>query len=527
MSKRLLTYVPKAKRNLSRKATPSEPEASSAQLTPSSPARPQFDARRRDRRLDAPTAIGDHRAPMLRSPSLVGLLFLLFTGFALSTGCSDGAAGGYGGASGGQSGKGGAAAKGGASGAAGSSSATGGANGGAPGTGGANGGASSWAVQTAARPGLVARTVARRAPAVRRRRHAGEWRCDWRAPRGQAAAGPGWELGPRGPGRRRRGWRRQCRRRWCGRQRQCRRWGGRRRQYRWQRGRRRWCGWRRGSRRRGKLVRTLQRAANRLLRVDRHLRPGRLPVRLHRGGPVRRREPLHDRRHLQRGRVHGGRRWSARRRTPPACTDATHLQTYDNPGVCNGGRCVCTPETVACGSGGCVSGACQTDPCANVTCSTPPSVCYDAAGTCSQGSCNYPTNQAACDDGNACTDSDTCTGGVCSGTPRLCNTPPADSCADASTAAVYDHVGTCAGGACSYAVHYVSCPTGCNAGACNSSGWTTMTSNTTQQLTSVWGTTATSVWAGRSRWDRRLLQRHPVASPTDADGPAERHAACQ
>jgi hypothetical protein len=179
----------------------------------------------------------------------------------------------------------------------------------------------------------------------------------------------------------------------------------------------------------------------------------------------------------------------------PACTDATHLRTYDNPGVCNGGRCVYTPETVTCGSGGCASGACQTDPCANVSCSSPPSVCYDAAGTCSQGSCNYPTNHATCDDGNACTDNDTCSGGVCSGTPKLCNTPPADSCADASTATVHDHVGTCSGGACSYAIHYVSCSAGCNGGACNPSGWTTMTSNTNQTLHAIWGTSASSVWA--------------------------------
>jgi hypothetical protein len=180
---------------------------------------------------------------------------------------------------------------------------------------------------------------------------------------------------------------------------------------------------------------------------------------------------------------------------PPICTDATHLKTYDNPGVCNGGRCVYTPETLACGSGGCSGGACQTDPCANVTCATPPSVCYDAAGTCSQGSCNYPTNHAACDDGNACTDGDACNGGVCSGTPKLCSTPPADGCADASTATVHDHIGSCAGGACSYAIHYVSCSAGCTAGACNPSGWTTMTSNTTQLLYGVWGTSATSVWA--------------------------------
>jgi len=179
----------------------------------------------------------------------------------------------------------------------------------------------------------------------------------------------------------------------------------------------------------------------------------------------------------------------------PACTDGTHLQTYDNPGVCNGGRCVYMQQTITCGSGGCANGACQTDPCASVTCNTPPSVCYDAGGTCSQGSCSYPPNHASCNDGDACTDADTCSGGVCSGVPKLCNTPDADTCRDANTATVHDRIGRCSAGACSYAVHYVSCPAGCTSGACNPSGWTTMTSNSNQSLYSVWGTSASSVWA--------------------------------
>ncbi len=202
----------------------------------------------------------------------------------------------------------------------------------------------------------------------------------------------------------------------------------------------------------------------------------------------------------------------------PACVDATHLQTYDNPGVCNGGRCVYTQETITCGAGGCAGNACQTDPCANVTCSAPPSVCYDAAGTCSQGSCSYPANHAACDDGNACTDGDTCSGGVCSGVPKLCNTPGPGSCKDANTAAVYDHIGTCAAGACSYAVHYVSCPAGCAAGACNPSGWTSMTSNSNQSLWGVWGTSASSVWAvgsGGSALYYNGIQWQARPTPTD------------
>ena len=177
------------------------------------------------------------------------------------------------------------------------------------------------------------------------------------------------------------------------------------------------------------------------------------------------------------------------------CLDATRLQTYDNPGVCNGGRCVYTQQTITCGAGGCASNACQTDPCASVTCNTPPSVCYNAGGTCSQGSCSYPPNTASCDDGDACTDGDKCSGGVCSGAPKLCNTPDPDTCRDASTAVVHDRIGRCSAGTCSYAVHYVSCPAGCAAGACNPSGWTAMTSNSNQSLNSVWGTSASAVWA--------------------------------
>jgi hypothetical protein len=87
---------------------------------------------------------------MLRSSSLVGGLFVLLVGLALSPGCSESAAGGYGGGSGGKAGGAGAAGEGGGSsgaagrgGAPGTGGAVGGASGtgGAPGTGGANGGA--------------------------------------------------------------------------------------------------------------------------------------------------------------------------------------------------------------------------------------------------------------------------------------------------------------------------------------------------------------------------------------------------
>ena len=239
---------------------------------------------------------------------------------------------------------------------------------------------------------------------------------------------------------------------------------------------------------------------------------------------MRRRELLHDRRHLHRGRVHGD-------ADGLHVTEPSGLHRCDPPSNLRQSRRLQRRSLrLHAGDGrlrvGRVCGrACQTDPCANVTCTTPPSVCYDAAGTCSQGSCNYPTNHAACNDGNDCTDSDTCNGGVCSGTPKLCNTPPADSCADASTATVHDHVGTCAGGACSYAPHYVSCSAGCIERRLQSVRLDDDDQQHHPDPDSVWGTSATSVWAGGlggtavyyngTQWQVRptptgLQQRHPA-----------------
>jgi hypothetical protein len=184
--------------------------------------------------------------------------------------------------------------------------------------------------------------------------------------------------------------------------------------------------------------------------------------------------------------------------TPPAqvCTSTTTLRTYDTTGSCNGGLCVYAQHDVTCGSGGCVNNACQTDPCSGVTCNTPPSVCYTSPGTCSGGSCSYAFHSGAtCDDGNACTTSDSCTSGVCVGVPMACNTPPSPTCADASTLELYSPSGTCSAGQGSYLPSFVSCTTGCASGQCKPSGWTAMASSTSQSLYSVWGSSASDVWA--------------------------------
>jgi len=76
-----------------------------------------------------------------------------------------------------------------------------------------------------------------------------------------------------------------------------------------------------------------------------------------------------------------------------------------------------------------------------------------------------------------------------------CDTPPASMCANSSTLEVYAATGTCSGGTCSYTPSFVPCSAGCAGAACKSAGWTSLTSNTNQNLYSVWGSSATAVWA--------------------------------
>jgi len=90
-----------------------------------------------------------------------------------------------------------------------------------------------------------------------------------------------------------------------------------------------------------------------------------------------------------------------------------------------------------------------------------PTACPDDEPGCSNGSCGSgsgspappvacATNGAACDDGNACTQDDTCSNLVCTGQP-LCTTAPAN--ADP----------TCSNGTCGFACHhgYVNTGTSC------------------------------------------------------------------
>jgi hypothetical protein len=185
--------------------------------------------------------------------------------------------------------------------------------------------------------------------------------------------------------------------------------------------------------------------------------------------------------------------------TPPnaVCASSTNLISYDASGACQAGLCVYMQHNTACGTGGCRNDACTMDVCGSINCNTPPSACYAAMGSCSNGSCTYAfADGVTCDDGDACTTQDSCASGLCQGIPKQCLAPPANTCADAMTLRSYASVGSCNAGACSYAPTLIPCSNGCANGLCTGSGWTKQTSGTTNDLSTVWGSSPTAVWAG-------------------------------
>src|SRR5207248_1529039 len=101
--------------------------------------------------------------------------------------------------------------------------------------------------------------------------------------------------------------------------------------------------------------------------------------------------------------------------------------------------CVHTPNTASCDDGDACT---QTDTCQSGVCTGgDPVVCSASdqchvAGTCdpASGTCSNPpkANGTACNDGDACTQTDTCQSGVCTGSnPVVC--PASDQCHDAGT----------------------------------------------------------------------------------------------
>jgi cysteine-rich repeat protein len=107
--------------------------------------------------------------------------------------------------------------------------------------------------------------------------------------------------------------------------------------------------------------------------------------------------------------------------------------------VCDGaGACTHPNNTVPCNDGQFCT---VNDACAGGACTGTPRDCSGAGNQCNLGVCNEATDQCEaqplanntpCTDGNACTQTDTCQGGSCTGTnPVVCN--PLDQCHDAGT----------------------------------------------------------------------------------------------
>ncbi|MDQ3262244.1 MAG: hypothetical protein M3Y59_01085 [Myxococcota bacterium] len=136
--------------------------------------------------------------------------------------------------------------------------------------------------------------------------------------------------------------------------------------------------------------------------------------------------------------------------TPRVCTTPVGV-CRESTGTCLGGGCLyaLVPPGTGCDDGN----ACTTTDSCNdsgacggtqITCNSPPGQCHQAAGTCLGGNCSYAFKNpgTTCDDGNACTNSDVCNGaGICGGTAVSCTSP--NQCQQGP--------GTCSGGSCSYA----------------------------------------------------------------------------
>jgi hypothetical protein len=123
----------------------------------------------------------------------------------------------------------------------------------------------------------------------------------------------------------------------------------------------------------------------------------------------------------------------------------------------------CDDATGLCSGDPCATVVCDTPPSAD---------CYPAVGTCSEGTCDYPplASGTTCDDGEPCTVSDECDGaGACAGIAMTCAEPPPPECIDAGTSRAYEAAGTCTAGTCSYTATDTDCPAGCDSmwGLCN------------------------------------------------------------
>ncbi len=114
----------------------------------------------------------------------------------------------------------------------------------------------------------------------------------------------------------------------------------------------------------------------------------------------------------------------------PACVDDADC---DDGSDCTTDTCdtdtgLCSnPEDVCGEDEQCVDGVCEADPCADKVCDDD-NECTDDACDPTTGDCEFTNNDAACDDGDACTENDACAGGACTGSAKEC--PEGEACVE-------------------------------------------------------------------------------------------------
>jgi Cys-rich repeat protein len=151
------------------------------------------------------------------------------------------------------------------------------------------------------------------------------------------------------------------------------------------------------------------------------------------------------------------------------CADPSNLAVYEVPGSCSDGTCTygthqefckygCTNDI--CNGDPCVGQSCATPPTA--FCSGPENLTvYDVPGTCKNGACTFTNHEEYCAFG--------CESGGCKGDPCAgvsCGSPPAAYCAGPDTLRTFASSGTCTAGSCTYPTTDVPCSHGCQNGKC-------------------------------------------------------------
>jgi N-acetylneuraminic acid mutarotase len=132
----------------------------------------------------------------------------------------------------------------------------------------------------------------------------------------------------------------------------------------------------------------------------------------------------------------------------------------DHDGCLEWGPVVACASGTTCSGGRC-SASCQ-DECSANACS---GFNFAQCGRYGLDACKHLSFGVSCVAEDSCLVG-RCAATGCESTPTICQTAPASTCKDPSTLTVYDAVGSCTNGTCTYASHTVACPHCPNCDAC-------------------------------------------------------------